>query len=114
MSKPGKAFLYLIYFAIVAILVGFIVDSFRVNNPSAVSKAPAPAQHQRQTASQPSQAASGTSTTPSSTPAQTPSPATNSPVLADTGPGSIVSLFVIASITGATLHRRRLSKRFNP
>jgi carbohydrate-binding DOMON domain-containing protein len=123
MSRANKIFLYLFYFAIVAVLSGFIITSSKSKHP-AVPKASVPAQHKQQTATtkppapaaptKPAPKTTHSSTSQTPTPAnhqQTPSPASSQSSLADTGPGDVIGLFVIAGIAGAALHRRILINR---
>lgn len=119
MSRTGKAFLYLVYFAIVAVLSGFIITSSKSNAPAA-PKSPSHSQHRPQTAAAPPKTTAPAKPKPpagtpasGSTPAPNPAPSGSSAALADTGPGDLIGLFVIASLAGAVFHRRSLINRAN-
>jgi hypothetical protein len=104
MSRAGKTFLYLVYFAIVVVLSGFIIMSSKSNTPPA-PKPPATSQHRS-----PAATPKSPKTTPSS-PGQASANAGNAGSLSDTGPGNVAGLFVLATAAGAIAHRRILIKR---
>jgi hypothetical protein len=91
MSLAGKAFLYLIYFATIGVLVGLIVTSSKSNPPRPIPVT---------VHSQPKQPPAVSST-------KTPPP------LVNTGPGNIISLFVIVSITSTIVYRQIIIRQTN-
>jgi hypothetical protein len=94
MGRALKAFLYLIYFALVIVLAGFITHSFTSNT----STSPNPPAVHHTTVATPKPALQ--------TPAPTPSPA-----LTNTGPGNVVVVFIGASIIGSIAYRQLLVTR---
>lgn len=106
MSRTGKAFLYLVYFAIVIVLSGSIITSSKSNTPPAPKPLTTP-QHRSPVPAAPK----SPKTAASSSSNQIPATANNPSSLSDTGPGDVAGLFVLASITGAVAHRRILIKR---
>lgn len=108
MSRSGKIFLYLIYFAIVAILAGSVIEYSKSNSP-APSPSPAVMQHAQPSTASPH--GGGVAAKPAaSSPSQT-AASNNSTTLDNTGPGNVAGLFVAASITGMVVYRQVVIRR---
>src|SRR4051812_28588275 len=99
MFRSGKsmALAYLLYFVLVAVLGGFIINSFK-SKPAAPSKPPVHQQTARPAPATPPPAQSKTTPSTGST-------------LTDTGPGDAAGLFVLTSVAGAGLYRYYLVRR---
>lgn len=97
MGRVGKAFLYLIYFALVIVLAGFITHSLTSDKSTPAPKPPA-VHHT-------------TVATPTPTPqSSTPTTSSNSG-LANSGPGDVAAVFIGASIISAVAYRQVLITR---
>lgn len=128
MSRAGKGFLYLIYFAAVAGLITAVVMSFRADRTSVATTSPTTRQGQgatHKTANQPK-----TTTSPSNGKTSSSNPAAtagsqaantlgsthttgNANTLINTGPGSTISLFFIVSLLGFLMYRQLLISRID-
>jgi len=102
MPRSAKLSLYLLYVVILGVLVGFIVNSF--SSDSSKTAKP-PAHHQTQ--------AKATTAKPAAPAASATRPTSSGSVdnLADTGPGDVVGLFMLASLGGVIAYRRILISR---
>ena len=107
MFKSGKALAYILYFAVVAVLGGFIVAAF---HSSSTPAKPRPPIHQ-QTARPVSPAQPKSKPTPSPSSPSAPATPTTNGALADSGPGDVAGLFVAASLAGAGVYRYLLVRR---
>jgi hypothetical protein len=100
MNRVGKAFLYIIYFALVIVLAGFITHSLTSNKTTPMPKPPA-VQHK-------------TVATPKPAP-QTPTPSSpaagSNSALANSGPGNVAAVFIGASLVGSVTYRQLLITR---
>lgn len=119
MGRAGKITLYVVYFAIVVALGGFIIHSARSNSPAKPKKSTT-SQHQQSASSTKPKVAAKSNTafagsavaqtgSSSSTPAST--AGSNQGSLANTGPGNVFGLFTGTSLLGALIYRRRLVAR---
>lgn len=129
MPKVAKGFLYLIYGIIVAGLIAAIVVSLHNNNSSKskpTAHKPVTSQSQKpapKTGSTPSESGSSGSNNAagSQSSANASKQAGNTgnsaagpaPQLSNTGPGDTIGLFVLTTLTGTLLYRRRLVRRLN-
>ncbi len=110
MSRTAQAFLYLIYFAILAVLGGFILHSFDNNSTtSKPAKPPVVARHAAP--AQPAQPKTNSKSKPSA-PKSSPTPSTQPNGLVNTGPGDLIILFATSTIIGTTIYQYKL--RANP
>jgi hypothetical protein len=100
MGRAGKIFLYIIYFALVIVLAGFITHSL-TSNKTTPSKPPA-SHH----------ATVATPKAAPQTPVPSPSPSSPSnPALANSGPGDVLAIFFGASLISTLAYRQLLLSR---
>ncbi len=116
MSRFSKLLLYVVYFAVLAVLVGVILHSFK-NDTKTIPK---PATQQQAThQSSPKAVKPAPSTKPTTTTTPTTSPTTttvtapNTSALVNTGPGNMLAVFAVASLAGVIGYRRHLLRRLN-
>lgn len=114
MSRGAKAFLYIIYFAVLCILVGLIISSSRSKTTHS-TPVPVTQSHKRATtpvtrapASTPPPASSSTTATTNSAGAAANATST---ALTNTGPGDVIGLFAVVSITGSLAYRQLIIRR---
>jgi hypothetical protein len=114
MSRGAKAFLYIIYFAVLCVLVGLIISSSRSKT---IHPTPTPVTQSDKHATKPatktpantsSQASSGTTATTNSAGAAANATSTT---LSNTGPGDVIGLFAVVSITGSLAYRQLIIRR---
>ena len=125
MSTARKLILYIVYFIVlIALGVGVFLsltnhDTKKVpvaKAPHSVSKRPSQSQKSDDTSQTPASPATTSPTTVTageSTRSAIDSAASAAPELANTGPGSILSLFVLTSVAAAIVYRERLIRTNN-
>lgn len=110
MSRTAQAFLYLIYFAILAVLGGFILHSFS-NDSTTTSKPTKPAITQKAAPKQTAKTPSTNQSKPS-TPAPTATSSNSSNNLVNTGPGDVVIVFAASAALGTAAYQYKLRTNY--